>query len=243
MSPRKTCGAFPLQKTKIGINAPQRDYKQEARATLPESQIATRATKHSDMKAIKSLLLVLLLVPAGSAFGPNSANHQQVPASMLTSWGVTREARTNQPSFISSNSHGSARRPFENGNLNQLLNQRQRLVVRQSSATEQVHDRPGKPVRIIISGAPASGKGTQCEKIKERYGVVHLSTGDILRAAVAAKTEVGLKAKEYMDSGLLVPDDVIIGVVLDPGCPFELRRLYTFDMALTPFFFAVCTSR
>lgn len=80
-------------------------------------------------------------------------------------------------------------------------------------ASEHTNDRPAKPVRIIISGAPASGKGTQCEKIQERYGVVHLSTGDILRAAVAAKTEVGLKAKEYMDSGRLVPDEVIIGVV------------------------------
>lgn len=68
-------------------------------------------------------------------------------------------------------------------------------------------------LRIIIAGAPASGKGTQCEMIKEKYGVVHLSTGDMLRAAVADQTEVGKIAKEYMDSGNLVPDDVIIGVV------------------------------
>ena len=66
---------------------------------------------------------------------------------------------------------------------------------------------------IIIAGAPASGKGTQCEVIKEKLGVVHLSTGDMLRAAVAAQTEVGKLAKDYMDSGKLVPDDVIIGVV------------------------------
>merc|ERR1712071_392496 len=69
--------------------------------------------------------------------------------------------------------------------------------------------------KIIISGAPASGKGTQCEMIKENFGVVHLSTGDMLRAAVADKTPVGVAAKEYMDSGKLVPDDVIIGVVKD----------------------------
>jgi len=67
--------------------------------------------------------------------------------------------------------------------------------------------------KIIIAGAPASGKGTQCEKIKEKFGVVHLSTGDMLRAAVVAKSAVGLLAKEYMDSGKLVPDDVIIGIV------------------------------
>lgn len=67
--------------------------------------------------------------------------------------------------------------------------------------------------RLIIAGAPASGKGTQCESIKAKYGVVHLSTGDMLRAAVSAGTDVGMRAKEYMDSGRLVPDEVIIGVV------------------------------
>jgi len=72
-----------------------------------------------------------------------------------------------------------------------------------------------QPLKMIISGAPASGKGTQCEIIKDNFDVVHLSTGDMLRAAVAAQTEVGILAKEYMDSGKLVPDDVIIGVVKD----------------------------
>ena len=67
--------------------------------------------------------------------------------------------------------------------------------------------------KLIIAGAPASGKGTQCELIKEKYGVVHLSTGDMLRAAVAAGTEVGKQAKDFMDAGKLVPDEVIIGVV------------------------------
>lgn len=74
-------------------------------------------------------------------------------------------------------------------------------------------DSSSSPVKIIIAGAPASGKGTQCEGIKEKYNVVHLSTGDMLRAAVAASTPVGVQAKEYMDSGKLVPDEVIIGVV------------------------------
>jgi adenylate kinase len=72
-----------------------------------------------------------------------------------------------------------------------------------------------KALKIIIAGAPASGKGTQCEIIKKNYGVVHLSTGDMLRAAVAAGTDVGKAAKEYMDAGKLVPDEVIIGVVKD----------------------------
>jgi hypothetical protein len=78
------------------------------------------------------------------------------------------------------------------------------------------------PVKLIIAGAPASGKGTQCEVIKEMYGCVHLSTGDMLRAAVAAGTDVGKKAKEYMDNGKLVPDEVIIGVV----CAVPQRGIY-----------------
>jgi hypothetical protein len=74
-------------------------------------------------------------------------------------------------------------------------------------------EKEGSALNIIIAGAPASGKGTQCEMIKEKFGIVHLSTGDMLRAAVAAKTEVGVKAKDFMDSGKLVPDEVIIGIV------------------------------
>ena len=69
--------------------------------------------------------------------------------------------------------------------------------------------------KLIIAGAPASGKGTQCEIIKEKFGVVHLSTGDMLRAAVAAGTDVGKEAKDFMDAGKLVPDEVIIGIVSD----------------------------
>lgn len=70
-------------------------------------------------------------------------------------------------------------------------------------------------LKVIIAGAPASGKGTQCELIQEKFKLVHLSTGDMLRAAVAAETEVGLKAKEAMESGQLVADDLIIGIVKD----------------------------
>ena len=78
-----------------------------------------------------------------------------------------------------------------------------------STASERV------PLKIIIAGAPAAGKGTQCEIITKEFGVVHLSTGDILRAAVKAGTPLGVRAKEYMDGGQLVPDDLITGVVCD----------------------------
>eukprot|EP00245_Coleochaete_scutata_P017902 TRINITY_DN9029_c0_g1_i1.p1 TRINITY_DN9029_c0_g1~~TRINITY_DN9029_c0_g1_i1.p1 ORF type:complete len:321 (+),score=70.73 TRINITY_DN9029_c0_g1_i1:158-1120(+) len=70
-----------------------------------------------------------------------------------------------------------------------------------------------KPLRVMISGAPASGKGTQCEQIVERYGLTHISAGDLLRAEVAAGTEYGKKAKAYMDAGDLVPDDVVVTMV------------------------------
>ncbi|SMG18925.1 adenylate kinase [Dethiosulfovibrio salsuginis] len=68
-------------------------------------------------------------------------------------------------------------------------------------------------MRIILIGPPGAGKGTQAEKIVERHGVAHISTGDILRANVKAGTELGVKAKGYMDSGKLVPDDLIIEMV------------------------------
>lgn len=74
-------------------------------------------------------------------------------------------------------------------------------------------DAGAPPPRIIIAGAPASGKGTQCNMIKERYGVVHLSTGDMLREAVKNETPVGMKAKGFMNEGALVPDEVIIDIV------------------------------
>ncbi len=68
-------------------------------------------------------------------------------------------------------------------------------------------------MNIVLLGAPGAGKGTQAERIIEEYSIPHISTGDILRAAVAAGTPLGLEAKKFMDSGALVPDDVVIGLV------------------------------
>ncbi|MGN0838314.1 MAG: adenylate kinase [Pyramidobacter sp.] len=68
-------------------------------------------------------------------------------------------------------------------------------------------------MRIILVGPPGAGKGTQAEKIVAKYGVAHISTGDILRANVKAGTELGRKAKTYMDAGSLVPDEVIVGMM------------------------------
>ena len=66
---------------------------------------------------------------------------------------------------------------------------------------------------IIITGPPGSGKGTQAVRIAERLGLRHMSTGDLLREAVARKTELGLKAADYMTRGLLVPDDLMLGLI------------------------------
>ncbi len=66
---------------------------------------------------------------------------------------------------------------------------------------------------IILFGPPGSGKGTQSEKLIAQYGFKHISTGDLLRSEIAGKTELGLKAKSYMDQGQLVPDAVVIGMV------------------------------
>jgi len=68
-------------------------------------------------------------------------------------------------------------------------------------------------LRIIFLGPPGAGKGTQAEALAKEWGVPHVATGDMLREAVAAKTPLGLEAKRYMDSGALVPDDVVIGLV------------------------------
>ena len=69
------------------------------------------------------------------------------------------------------------------------------------------------PLALVILGRQGSGKGTQAALVAERYGVVHVSTGDMLRAAVAASTELGLRAKAVMDAGDLVGDDIMIGIV------------------------------
>jgi len=68
-------------------------------------------------------------------------------------------------------------------------------------------------LNIVLFGPPGSGKGTQSEKIIEKYGLVHISTGDLLREEVAAGSELGLKAKAIMDSGELVSDDIVIGMI------------------------------
>ncbi|WP_195576700.1 adenylate kinase [Paenibacillus sp. 1001270B_150601_E10] len=77
-------------------------------------------------------------------------------------------------------------------------------------------------MNILFMGPPGAGKGTQAERIVQEFGIPHISTGDAFRAAMREGTPIGLKAKEYMDNGLLVPDDVTVGIVRErlaaPDC-------------------------
>ena len=84
-------------------------------------------------------------------------------------------------------------------------------------------------MRLVLLGGPGAGKGTQANYIKEKYGIPQISTGDMLRAAVKAGTKLGKEAKRYMDSGGLVPDDVIIGLVTERIKEPDCERGFLFD--------------
>jgi adenylate kinase len=84
-------------------------------------------------------------------------------------------------------------------------------------------------MRLILLGGPGAGKGTQANYIKEKYQIPQISTGDMLRAAVKAGTDLGMKAKEYMDSGGLVPDEVIIGLVKERIEEADCVKGFLFD--------------
>lgn len=84
-------------------------------------------------------------------------------------------------------------------------------------------------MRLIFLGSPGAGKGTQAAVLKERHGVAHISTGDILRDNVKGGTPLGKTAKEYMDSGRLVPDDVIIGMMEERLVQPDCRKGFILD--------------
>jgi adenylate kinase len=84
-------------------------------------------------------------------------------------------------------------------------------------------------MKIIMLGAPGAGKGTQAKKIAEKYSIPHISTGDIFRANIKGGTELGMKAKSYMDQGQLVPDEVTINMLLDRISAADCENGYVLD--------------
>ncbi len=84
-------------------------------------------------------------------------------------------------------------------------------------------------MNLILLGPPGAGKGTQAKRLMEKYGIPQISTGDILRAAVKEGTEMGKKAKEYMDAGKLVPDEVVIGIIDDRLKEDDCKKGYMLD--------------
>ena len=84
-------------------------------------------------------------------------------------------------------------------------------------------------MKIIMLGAPGAGKGTQAKKIAEKYGIPHISTGDIFRANIKNGTELGKKAKTYMDEGLLVPDELVVDLVVDRVQQEDCENGYVLD--------------
>ena len=84
-------------------------------------------------------------------------------------------------------------------------------------------------MKIIMLGAPGAGKGTQAKKIAAKYNIPHISTGDIFRANIKNGTELGQKAKTYMDQGLLVPDELVVDLVVDRVKQEDCARGYVLD--------------
>ena len=84
-------------------------------------------------------------------------------------------------------------------------------------------------MKIIMLGAPGAGKGTQAKKIAEKYQIPHISTGDIFRANITNGTELGKKAKTYMDQGLLVPDELVVDLVVDRVGQDDCKNGYVLD--------------
>ncbi len=84
-------------------------------------------------------------------------------------------------------------------------------------------------MKIIMLGAPGAGKGTQAKKIASKYGIPHISTGDIFRANIKNGTELGTKAKVFMDQGLLVPDELVVDLIMDRFQEADCQNGYVLD--------------
>lgn len=125
-----------------------------------------------------------------------------------------RGVQTSSPCPARASSFTTTRRPLRT-NIFTPIESNFKLSRSENPTILASADVAANPPNILISGAPASGKGTQCEFLVSHYGVVHISTGDMLRAAVKAESQLGLEAKAFMDAGELVPDELVISLLKD----------------------------
>uniref|UniRef100_A0A3N7G8S2 adenylate kinase n=1 Tax=Populus trichocarpa TaxID=3694 RepID=A0A3N7G8S2_POPTR len=136
-------------------------------------------------------------------------------------WGVNGKGTPEQPCSSSKSSQilFSSNLSFCYSNIRYCLSLRshQTLLSTRFNETKNsafvVASAKADPLKIMISGAPASGKGTQCELITKKYGLVHIAAGDLLRAEIASGSENGKRAKEYMEKGQLVPNEIVVMMV------------------------------
>nr|TKS06973.1 hypothetical protein D5086_0000116820 [Populus alba] len=143
----------------------------------------------------------------------------QAPA--ISTWGVNGKGTPEQPCSSSKSSQilFSSNLSFCYSNIRYCLSLRshQTLLSTRFNETKNsafvVASAKADPLKIMISGAPASGKGTQCELITKKYGLVHIAAGDLLRAEIASGSENGKRAKEYMEKGQLVPNEIVVMMV------------------------------
>ncbi|KAJ6296215.1 hypothetical protein OIU78_024120 [Salix suchowensis] len=140
----------------------------------------------------------------------HTTNPTSTPLSPLSTFSFLSASSSSSSSSLSFQQSSLQRRRLVSfGPISKTLfgiNSKSKGILRVSCSTSE-------PLKVMISGAPASGKGTQCELIVKKFGLVHISTGDLLRAEVSAETEIGNKAKEFMNAGRLVPDEIVTAMV------------------------------
>ncbi|KAJ9145922.1 hypothetical protein P3X46_028249 [Hevea brasiliensis] len=139
-----------------------------------------------------------------------AGNSQQHPPPYATVCPPTSASANSSKLFSSQLSFSSSNSCLSLRSNQTLLSPR---LAKSSSPALIVASAKPEPLKIMISGAPASGKGTQCELITKKYGLVHVAAGDLLRAEIASGSENGKRAKEYMEKGQLVPNEIVVVMV------------------------------
>ncbi|KAF2287519.1 hypothetical protein GH714_001091 [Hevea brasiliensis] len=138
------------------------------------------------------------------------AGNSQPPATVATVCPPSSASANSSKLFSSQLSFSSSNSCLSLRSNQTLLSPR---LAKSSSPALIVSSAKPEPLKIMISGAPASGKGTQCELITNKYGLVHVAAGDLLRAEIASGSENGKRAKEYMEKGQLVPNEIVVVMV------------------------------